>query len=90
MNFDFNFLPSADDSGNEILNFLGDDDSNFDEMDNSLNDERANTSAPATNQEMNNGNEKDLQDKAKLDMTKYADINSHTTTASDDAKIKRE
>lgn len=95
MNFDFNFLPS-DRINNEILNFLGDDDSNFDEMDNLLNDESANTSASTTNQEMNNGNEKDLRDKSERirNTTMSADINNatatSTTTAPVDAKIKRQ
>ena len=78
---------------NEILKILSDDDSNFDELDNLLNDKRVNTSASTTNQEMNNGIEKDLQSKAERNATMSTDINNATTTSTtkpDDAKIKRQ
>lgn len=65
----------------ETLKFLDDNDNNF------LNDERANTSTSTTNQEMKDGNEKDLRHKFATDETVPVN-NNHTTTT--DAKIKRE
>lgn len=84
-------MQPADVINNEILNFLGGDDSNFDEMDNSVNDERANTSASTTNQEMNNGNEKDLRHANKRNSTTLSvDINKNTAMSPDELKIKRQ
>lgn len=56
-------------------------------MNNFLNDEHPNTSTSATNQEMKDGNEKDLRQKFTYNETAPVN-NNHTTTT--DAKIKRE
>lgn len=82
--------PFADEINDEIFKLLGDGNNSSDEMDNLVNDERTNTSASSTaNQEMNNGNEKDLRGKSECNETMSANIN-RTTTSADDAKIKRE
>ena len=72
----------------EILNFLDDDDD-----DSALNDEmnvgHANTSKSTANREMNNGIEKDLQNKSECNETMSVN-NNHTTALNDITKVKRE
>lgn len=67
----------------EILKFLDDND----DMNNFSSDERANTSTSTANQEMKDGNGKDLRLKTACNETVPVN-NNHTTTA--DAKIKRQ
>lgn len=71
------------DNNNEMVKFLDDNDN----TNNFLNDEHANTSTSTANQEMKDGNEKDLRHKIVCNETVPVN-NNHTTTT--DAKIKRE